>query len=332
MYVPSINFMYHPTYWDIMVLTKDDIVGKRNTERRTQVILAHMKKPEGLAVVDLLHELNLTEKDRAGIESNHLKPLIKAGVLEECTAIPEHGKQKKLLPRVAYRLKNDLPTLQKIVNAFDNNPEVEDEIIISQYWQDTVPAIAHSINESIQHTGLRRLDIDLAGEPPEEIERLEKIYRRFIEFSGISYHKYAIEKLESLQTFDDDEMNEIITALKSNWLMLKFAVHYLSLDDEKKKEYLLRVIADARSNTIAAAKLEGIQAMGQSITAEITNILSNTPEDKDKATFVAKIFFRAMENVEKDLFGRRATISHIWLCNFFNHLKDMRDRHLLPPN
>ncbi|NIA11230.1 MAG: hypothetical protein GWP10_16285, partial [Nitrospiraceae bacterium] len=288
----------------------------------------------GLAVVDLLYALNLTEKDRAGIESNHLEPLIKAGVLEECTAIPEHGKQKKLLPRVAYRLKKDLLTLQEIINAFDTNIKMENEIVLSQYWADTALAIAYSINESIQHiSGLRRFDIEIAGEPPEEIEQHEKKYYRLMKSPDMRIRNLMIKTLGPLQTFNADEMNEIIAALRSNWLMMKFAVHYLSLDDDKKKECLLQVIADARSNTIAAAKLKGISAMGRSILDESTDVLlSDKPEDKAKASFVAEIFVRATENAEKDLFGRRAPILPIWLCDFFNYLKYMRDRYLLPPN
>lgn len=315
-----------------MQATKKTILGEQSIERRTKVILAHMKKPDGLAVVDLLHELNLTEKDRSGIVDHHIAPLLEFGVLEECPTIPEHGKQKKKRKLDGHLLKKDLQALQEIINAFDNNLEVEDEIIRSQYWGATAPVIARLINESIQRTGLRRFDIYCAGEPSEEIERSEKKHHQRMESPDMQIRNCAIKMLEPLRTFNDDAMNEINAALKSNWLMLKFAVHYLSIDDEKKKECLLRVIADARSNTIAAAKLEGIRAMRRSIMDEVSDILLSTPEDKDKAFFVAEILARATENAEKDLFGSRAAIWHIWFCDFFNHLKDLRDQYLLPPN
>ena len=106
--------------------SREDILGKQNTERRLEVILAHAKKPDGLAVIDLLQELGLKSKDRSGLNDNHLKKLVKAGVLEECQAIPEHGEQKKKRQRDAHRLNQDLDTFAELLRMFVETEYAED--------------------------------------------------------------------------------------------------------------------------------------------------------------------------------------------------------------
>jgi hypothetical protein len=116
----------------------EDILGKQNPDRRIGVILAHTKKPDGLAVIDLLHELGLKSKDRSGLNDNHLKKLVKAGVLEECQAIPERGEQKKKRQRDAHRLNQDLDTFAKLLNTFIGTDD-QDTFLYSQYCLRKLP-------------------------------------------------------------------------------------------------------------------------------------------------------------------------------------------------
>lgn len=115
--------------------SREDILGKQNPDRRIGVILAHTKKPDGLAVIDLLHELGLKSKDRSGLNDNHLKKLVKAGVLEECSAIPEHGTQKRKRERDAHRLKQDPVVFQNLLEIFIGT-EYESAFLMSLYVQD----------------------------------------------------------------------------------------------------------------------------------------------------------------------------------------------------
>lgn len=112
--------------------SREDILGKQNPDRRIGVILAHTKKPDGLAVIDLLHELGLKSKDRSGLNDNHLKKLVKEGLLEECQAIPEHGEQKKKRQLDAHRLNQDLDTFAELLRMFVGT-EYEEEFLKSAY-------------------------------------------------------------------------------------------------------------------------------------------------------------------------------------------------------
>jgi hypothetical protein len=98
--------------------SREDIRGKRNTDRRIRVILAYTGRTDGLAVIDLLHELGLTADDRSGVVQNHLEPLVEAGVLEECEVIPDHGKQKRKRKRDAHRLKQDPVVFGDLLEIF----------------------------------------------------------------------------------------------------------------------------------------------------------------------------------------------------------------------
>ena len=112
--------------------SREDILGKQNPDRRIGVILAHTKKPDGLAVIDLLHELGLKSKDRSGLNDNHLKKLVKAGVLEECQAITEHGERTKKRQLDAHRLNQDLDTFAELLNTFIGT-EYAEEFLKSAY-------------------------------------------------------------------------------------------------------------------------------------------------------------------------------------------------------
>lgn len=108
------------------------MLGKQNPDRRIEVILAHTKKPDGLAVIDLLHELGLKSKDRSGLNDNHLKKLVKAGVLEECQAFSEHGAQTKKRQLDAHRLNQDLDMFTELIRVFVRT-EYEEEFLKSAY-------------------------------------------------------------------------------------------------------------------------------------------------------------------------------------------------------
>lgn len=104
--------------YDIMQFMNMDILGARSPDRRKQIILLHAAKPDGLAIIDLLHELKLKESDRSGVVNNHLDLLVELGVLAECQVVSEYGKRKKKnRPVDGYRLCNNLQTLHTLVVA-----------------------------------------------------------------------------------------------------------------------------------------------------------------------------------------------------------------------
>jgi len=115
---------------------RKDILGKQNPDRRIGVILAHTKKPDGLAVVDLLYDLGLKPKDRSGLQTNHLDKLIELGILEKCSVIPEHGKQQK--KRDGHRLKTDIVTFSELFTALSATEHIK-TFLQSPYTQNLDP-------------------------------------------------------------------------------------------------------------------------------------------------------------------------------------------------
>lgn len=73
-----------------------------------------------------MHELGLKPKDRSGVAQNHLEPLVRTGVLVECQAIPEHGKEKRERKRDAHQLNPDPDTFAELLNIFIGTEHLED--------------------------------------------------------------------------------------------------------------------------------------------------------------------------------------------------------------
>lgn len=122
--------------------SREDILGTQNPERRLKVILEHVKKPDGLAFVDLLHELELTSSDRSGIKRNHLEPLVKSGILEECYMVSEYSKREKKRPVDGHRVSGDLPTLWKVLVAAGRDRRARRTVQNSPYLHNWYPKLA----------------------------------------------------------------------------------------------------------------------------------------------------------------------------------------------
>ena len=118
--------------------SREDILGKQKTDRRIRVILAYAGRTDGLTVIDLLHELGLKPKDRSGVVQNHLEPLVKAGVLEECEVIPDNGEQKRKRKRDAHRLKQCTVVFGDLLKIFIGT-KYEGAFLMSLYVQDLDP-------------------------------------------------------------------------------------------------------------------------------------------------------------------------------------------------
>ena len=124
-----------------MQLSREDILGTQNPERRLKVILEHVKKPDGLAFVDLLHELELSPSDRSGIKRNHLEPLVKSGILEECYVVSEYGKRGKKRPVDGHLVCSDLPTLWKVLVAAGRDRRTRQTVQNSPYLRNWYPKL-----------------------------------------------------------------------------------------------------------------------------------------------------------------------------------------------
>jgi len=122
--------------------SREDILGTQNPERRLKVILEHVKNPDGLAIVDLLHELELNPSDRSGIKRNHLESLVKSGILEECYVVSEYDKREKKRPVDGYRVCDDLPALWKVLVAAGRDRRTRRTVQNSPYLHNWYPKLA----------------------------------------------------------------------------------------------------------------------------------------------------------------------------------------------
>lgn len=160
--------------------SRNDILGQ-NPDKRTKIILIHAAHPEGLAVVDLVHELGLDPKKRSGLVDNHLEPLVKAGVLEDHSTVPIHGKQKRKTEKNGYRLKDGISTLKTLVSG----DELCHEIMKSLYYR-------KMIDLSCEHFSF---NLDAAGMP--ELTGDEKTCLKIVLKHSISCLRFVLGKTPS---------------------------------------------------------------------------------------------------------------------------------------
>ena len=344
--------------------SRKDILGTQNPERRLKVILEHVKKPDGLAFVDLLHELKLSSNDRSGIKRNHLEPLVKSGILKECYVVSEYGKRGKKRPVDGYRVCGDLPTLWKVLVAAGRDRRTRQTVQNSQYVSGWHQKLVDALNRSFAELGLTKIDIEHVGCDPKIVENLKK---NTTDGLLMHHHREHIKHLKHLiesgelddnvvagckkelasrldynpdppYTFSDSELKDITKALECNWTMLYFIVRYLSADNESKRGLMLKLATDTNLGTASGATVAATGWMAHYVKKFSYNgvVLSGVVPDEcqhfldigvDRTITDSMLRYATTKTIEQ-LLGRDPNeLQTMWFSEWFRKLDKIRDRY-----
>jgi hypothetical protein len=133
-------------------------------------------------------------------------------------------------------------------------------------------------------------------------------------------------------------LKDVTKALEYNWTMLHFIVHYLSADNESKRELVLKLTADARLATTSGAYVTATGWMSLNIRKFINNgvVLSGVVTDEcqhfldigiDHTITDSMIRYAATKTI-KQLLGRDTNeLQTMWFAEWFAELDVIRGRY-----
>ena len=216
-------------------------------------------------------------------------------------------------PNYECRIKPTIEALNHVVKSL-NDPDSQREFLRTQYYRNWIPEITNQFAESFADLKLPIRDICNYDASPEDMVSQQKD-SAFAMNDLKKFHPSAFEKSLKLAeeykkptTFTDTEKEQITKALKTHWSMLRFVMRFLTVDDEMKRELMLKVGHDAFSI--------GIGAKAKSIHLE------EPTGDKNYALCVGKMVEDAARSIE--IFGEKP---RFWFFSLFDQIENMRNRY-----
>lgn len=242
-------------------------------------------------------------------------------------------------PRFKYSLKRELSTMQKLVDAFNRDFDLEIQFMRSEYGLDMGLTLLVLLNKSLPDLGLTMRDI------------VRYPYYLTEAVGGSEYNKQYIEPPEIermtglIRKFNDVQLKKMAFSLQNSWLMLRFIVHYASSNIQTRRQLILDVLFDSQTVTLAAGKALGMSTMACNLLSAFTE-----SENNDAHNRVLDAYKEAMDNGEippalyvldaykklcqelcpdTEVFSVWAAdeLPGMWFTEFFIHLHWLRDRY-----
>ena len=232
------------------------------TPGRLQMALFLARKSDWVLVSDVFKHANDEGATPEGITSlSGARKALREMKYIELKNITPTGR-----PNYECRLIPTLTTLQKLIAAFKHDPTVRREFMRSRFYRDMIPVLIDLFNASLPDLELSLCDIGM-GRLSDRSEKTEEM--RKAEGLSDDVRKLIDNEMKPITSFSDASLKQIKLALKVNWSMLRFIVHYLSVDGEMRKELMLKATHDAITNNPPAEI--------HTVVSHILEIVEDTP-------------------------------------------------------
>lgn len=262
-------------------------------------------------------------------------------------------------------VRDDLHTLLEVIVKSLKHSYMQQTFMKSKIYRSWIPELVDALNGSFAEIGLTRIDITHVGCDPKFVENLKKNttdglqmqYNRehikqlehLIE-SGkydkeqVAGFKKTLTELESYDpdppyTFHDSELKDITKALEHNWTMLHFTVHYLSADNESKRELMLKLATDTTLGTASGATVAAIGRMelniinfiaknGVALTGVVLDEYQHFLDIGVDRTITDSMLRYASTKTQKQLLGcDPGELQQMWFSEWFRKLDKIRGRY-----
>lgn len=284
------------------------------TQKHILLKLCEKDKTPTTEILDFL-------KDQFGIREPknvriHLKKLEDGKLIKKDSAGIGHVDYWSVIP--------DFKVLGELVERFKYDPDLQHGFMESPFYRSMIPGLVNQFANSFAGLELSMSDICNYGTSPEVLELLDKARSDLID--GLKRHSLEAygDALKSEKehitpiTFTNTELDQIVGALKFNWSMLRFCLCYSAVDDDKKRELMLKVSHDA--NLIDA--LTKPKAASLDLIRDINQTFQKYDDEARGEALCIQC-----DAIEAAL-AHDGEPPRVWFTNFFDQIENTRRRYL----
>lgn len=245
----------------------------------------------------------------------HLKKLDDGKLIKKDSAGNGHVDYWSVIP--------DSKVLGELVERFKYDPDLQHGFMGSLFYRSMIPGLVSQFANSFVGLELSMSDICNYGTSPENLEWLDKAKSNHLDFlkrhSPEAYGDALKSEKEHITptTFTDTELDQIAGALKFNWSMLRFFLRYSAVDDDEKRELMLKVSHDANSiDALTRPKAASL---------DLVRDINRTFQKYDDETR-GEVLCVQCDAIEAAL-AHDGEPPRVWFTNFFDQIENMRRRY-----